>query len=303
MKAFRAKLDWAAERLYFQYNNVTIPATHMRRSLKSHYWSVIKQTGDEQRLPVLVSRKYVVPAAHEAPIRVSSTARPQKDTLALIEPKIASVHTHDGIPQDEIWHTLIVARIVTQWCSKTNSALVQIGNTSDRAIALKPNTIVGTISPVTAIPPRTASAITHNHSESSQAQLYLTVALDESFQNSTFYDQQKTQLFDLCTQCRPVFSLTQEELGRCTIAEAKFPLQKNTKPVDRHPYRTSPRAQGVIDKCVEYMESVGAWASPVCIVAKADGSPRFCVDYRTTLTSSLFARHGLCLILSLISTQ
>ena len=124
----------------------------------------------------------------------------KKDTLALIEPRIASAHTHGGIPQDEIWHTLIVARTVTLWCSKTNSALLQLGNPSDRTITLKPNTKVGTISPVTAIPPRTASAITHNHSESSQAGIDLTAALDEFFKNSTFNDQQKTQLQDLCTQ-------------------------------------------------------------------------------------------------------
>ena len=45
----------------------------------------------------------------------------------------------------------------------------------------------------------------------------------------------------------------------------------------------------MIDKCVDDMESAGIiekklseWGWPVCIVAKADGSPRFCVDYRTT---------------------
>ena len=134
---------------------------------------------------------------------------------------------------------------------------MQIGNPSDWSIILKTNTIVGTISPVTAVSPRAASAIMHNHSESSQARIDLTASLDETFKNLAFNDQQKTQLLDLCTRYRSVFSLNQEELGRRTIAKAEFPLQKNTKPVDRHPYRTNPRAQDVIDKCVENMESAG----------------------------------------------
>ena len=122
----------------------------------------------------------------------------------------------------------------------------------------------------------------------------MTAAFDESFESSTFNAQQRAELLDLCTRYRSVFSLNQDELGRCTITEAESPLQKNTKPVDRHPYRTNPRAQEVIDKCVDDMESAGIidkklseWGSPVCIVAKADGSPRFCVDYRTTINKFL----------------
>ena len=223
-----------------------------------------------------------------------STARPEKDTLALIEPRIASIHTLDDMPQDGIWQSVIIARTVTQWSKVTNSALLQVGNPSDRNIILKPNTIVGTITPVTAISPRTASAVTQNCSESSQARIDLTAALDESFKNTTFDDQQRAQIINLCTEYRSVFTLNQKELGKCTIAEAEFPLQKDTKPVDRHPYRTNPRAQEVIDKCVDDMEEIdiiekrpSEWGSPVCIVAKADGSPRFCVDYRATINRFL----------------
>ena len=158
------------------------------------------------------------------------------------------------MPQDEIWQSVIIARTVTQWSSLTNSALVQVGNPSDRAIILKPNTIVGTISPVTAISPQTASAITKNCSESSQARTDLTAALDESFKDTTVDDQQRTLMINMCTKYRSVFSLNQKELGKCTIAEAQFPLQKGTKPVDRRPYRTNPRAQKVIDKCVDDMK-------------------------------------------------
>ena len=271
------KIDWAAERLSFQVSNVSIPATHIRRSLKSKNCSVTTQTRDGQTVAVVVARKYIISAAHEALVRVSSTARPQKTipgTLALVEPRIVSAHTLDGIPQDEIWHTLIVARTVTQWCRKTKSALVHWQSLRSDHYP-QAETIVGTISPVTVISPRTASAITHNHSES-QARIDLTAALDESFKNSTFNGQQKTQLLDLCAQYRSVFSLTREELGRCTIAEAEFPLQKNTKPVDRRPYRTNPKAQEVIDKYAENMDSVGIvekkpneWGSPVCICCKS----------------------------------
>ena len=46
MKAFGAKLDWAAERLSFQNNNITIPATHMKKLIRSKYCSVITQDSD-----------------------------------------------------------------------------------------------------------------------------------------------------------------------------------------------------------------------------------------------------------------
>ena len=225
----------------------------------------------------------MIPAAHEALIHVFSTARPQKDTLALIEPKVAIADTKKDIPQDKIWHSLIVARTVTNWFINTKSVLAQVCNPSGRSITIQPKTVVGTISLVTAIPENIASAVANNHLESSQARIDLAAALDESFKRSTFNDHQQTQL-DLCTKYRSVFSLSPKELGKCTIAEAEFPSQKQAKPVDHHLYRTNPRAQEVINKCVESMESDGiiekspsAWGSHVCIAAKADGSPRFCV--------------------------
>ena len=101
MKLFRAKLNWAAGCLSFQDCNVPIPATHMRRSLESKYCSVITQTSKGNSVPVSVSKIYVIVAAHEALVCVFSTAQPQKDTLALIEPRIVSANTLEGIPQDK----------------------------------------------------------------------------------------------------------------------------------------------------------------------------------------------------------
>ena len=131
MKAFDAKLNWAAERLSFKDSNSRIPATHMRRPIKSKYCSVIMQKSDAKSVPVLFSNRYTIPTAHEALIRVFSTTRPQKGTLALIEPRIVTADTLEGISQDEIWQTLIIAKMVTHWCNKMKSALVNVGNPSN----------------------------------------------------------------------------------------------------------------------------------------------------------------------------
>ncbi|CAB1104419.1 unnamed protein product [Ectocarpus sp. CCAP 1310/34] len=55
--------------------------------------------------------------------------------------------------------------------------------------------------------------------------------------------------------------------------------------------------QEVIDKCVGEMEEAGIieqraspWGSAVTLVAKADGSPRFCVDYRATINKNLIRK-------------
>ena len=92
----------------------------------------------------------------------------------------------------------------------------------------------------------------------------------------------------------PFFSLPPNELGRCTIAEATFPSKPGTRPVERNFYRTSPLVQETIDQQVDelleqniFEERTSAWGSPVTIVSKADGSPRFCVDYRHTLNRHL----------------
>ena len=50
----------------------------------------------------------------------------------------------------------------------------------------------------------------------------------------------------------------------------------------------------MIDKCIDDMQATGIiekkpseWGPPVYIVAKADESPRLCVDYRTTINKFL----------------
>ena len=72
----------------------------------------------------------------------------------------------------------------------------------------------------------------------------------KAFASSTFTEQQKGAVLDLFAKNRPVFSLSMSKLGRCTIAEATYPVPERTRHVDRPPYRPDPRTSAVVDKCV-----------------------------------------------------
>ena len=126
--------------------------------------------------------------------------------------------------------------------------------------------------------------------ELAQAKSELEGPLSKAFTNTTLTTDQKASVLDMCARYRPVFALSTSELGRCTNAKATFPLPPDTRPIGRAPYRANPRAKAVIDKCVHDMlewdiieERPSPWGSPCTLVAKKNGSPRFCVDYRHTL--------------------
>lgn len=108
----------------------------------------------------------------------------------------------------------------------------------------------------------------------------LTWPLSGAFQNTTLNPAHEDAVLDLCAKYRPVVSLNTSELGTFTIAEATFPVLPGTRPVDRPPCRPNPRTSAVMDKCVADMPK---WGIIEKRLAKKNGSPRFCVDFRRTL--------------------
>ena len=82
-------------------------------------------------------------------------------------------------------------------------------------------------------------------------------------------------------------SMYNGELGAINVTEHSIDLQPGTRPVHTNPYREGPKTREIVKAEVERQLKAGviepsqsAWASPVVIVPKPDGTPRFCVDYR-----------------------
>jgi len=69
--------------------------------------------------------------------------------------------------------------------------------------------------------------------------------------------------------------------------EHRIELKPGSKPVRLNPYRMGSRTRELIKAQVDRMlkleviePSQSEWASPVVLIPKPDGSPRFCIDYR-----------------------
>ncbi|CAF4897831.1 unnamed protein product [Rotaria sp. Silwood1] len=67
----------------------------------------------------------------------------------------------------------------------------------------------------------------------------------------------------------------------------RIPVRRDQPPIQSYPYRKAPKEREIINTQVADMlnkhiirPSTSPWTSPVVIVKKKDGTPRFCVDYR-----------------------
>ena len=94
----------------------------------------------------------------------------------------------------------------------------------------------------------------------------------------------RPQVLALLEKHRALWSL---HLGSIKATEHQIELKPGSKPVQLDRYRRGPRTRELIRAQVDRMlkleviePSQSEWASPVLLIPKPDGSPRFCIDYR-----------------------
>jgi len=94
----------------------------------------------------------------------------------------------------------------------------------------------------------------------------------------------RPQVLALLEKSRALWS---GHLGSIKATEHLIDLKPGSKPVRLNPYRMSPRTRELIKAQVDRMlkleviePSQSEWTSPLVLIPKPDGSPRFCIDYR-----------------------
>ena len=95
-----------------------------------------------------------------------------------------------------------------------------------------------------------------------------------------------------------LFSAKNKPLGTCIYSP--MTITTTGPPISQRGYRAPLLKRQLISDCIEDMlaqniirPSVSSWASPVTIVPKPDGSPRFCIDYRKLNTVTIADQYPL----------
>ena len=106
----------------------------------------------------------------------------------------------------------------------------------------------------------------------------------EAVQLGHLQDESRVAILDMLAKHRSMWS---GRLGQVQSTNHRIDLIPGQKPVHCQPYRAGPTARAVESAEIERMlkaeviePATSEWASPIVLVAKPDGSTRFCVDYR-----------------------
>ena len=111
--------------------------------------------------------------------------------------------------------------------------------------------------------------------------------VDASLADSVLNKEQKAQLRSLLYEHQDCFAPDPKNPGTTDLLTHRIDTCQ-AAPIKSAPARVSPPNQAIIKKSIDEMVQAGIaepssspWASRIVIVTKKDGTPRFCVDYRS----------------------
>ena len=213
-----------------------------------------------KQLPVIPSKSEIV---------ISGILEHAKDCeeMGLIQPQSHFLETHQtGV-------AAVLAR------KEENSVPMRLINTQDQTVILAKNTQVTMYVPAEIVP-----EVQVRVSSTEQKNWDPTESFSQDVQELS--SEEKDQFYSLVKRYEDCFMTGRKPLGRTSVVKHHIHTG-NSAPIKQRPRREPLGMKNVVKEELDKMTKQGviepsssAWASPIVLVKKKDGSIRFCVDYR-----------------------
>ena len=175
-------------------------------------------------------------------------------------------------------NSLFVARVLTKVSPSSGKLTLQVSNISDRSVFLPKGSELADLEPFQEVSQPNNSK-ENVPAENSSPPVLTESDLDLSHLNENQKENMLNLLNDMDISKGPKLGKVDQIKHTINVGDAR--------PIKQSPYRVPVAKKEIIDNEVEKMlvqevirPSMSPWSSPIVLVAKQDGSTRFCIDYR-----------------------
>ena len=217
----------------------------------------------------------VVPGRHqlELPVQLRRSKDEAGEFVGILEPEMLFMERRG----------VLIARSVHSVSAEKERSLVRILNPTQAPVTVHQNEKLGVLQPLE--PALEAATIEEAKAKPPQEEVKKAVQQLQS-RTQGLSEIEKADLEALLFKYSDVISLHSHDLGRTSVVRHNIKTEGAT-PIKQPPRRLPYHQREIVRKLLDDMlqqkivePASGPWSSPIVLVSKKDGTPRFCVDYR-----------------------